>query len=52
MRRLPGYVSLIDACRDANVEVSESVMSLPGMVNVGKGSMVIGFTSGAHAFKE
>lgn len=52
MRLLPGYVSLIDACCDAGVEVFESVMSLTGMVNVGKGSLVIGFASDAHEFKE
>lgn len=52
MRLLPGYVSLIDACRDARVEVFESVMSLTGMVNVGKGSLVIGFASEPHEFKE
>lgn len=52
MRRLPGYVSLIDACRMPTSKCPRVVMSLTGMVNVGKGSMVIGFASGAHAFKE
>lgn len=50
MRVLPGYASLIDACRDAGVEVYESVMSLTGMVNVGKGSLVVGFASEPHVF--
>ena len=52
MRLLPGYASLIDVCREHGVEVFESVMSLTGMVNVGKGSMVIGFASEPHEFKE
>ena len=52
MRLLPGYTELIDVCRTHGVEVFESVMSLTGMVNVGKGSMVIGFASEAHEFKE
>lgn len=50
MRMLPGYASLIDVCRGAGVEVHESVMSLTGMVNVGKGSLVIGFAAEPHAF--
>ena len=52
MRLLPGYVSLIDTCREHGVEVFESVMSLTGMVNVGKGSLVIGFAAEPHEFKE
>jgi len=31
--------------------VFESIMSLTGMVNVGKGAMVVGFASGPHVFK-
>jgi len=50
MRSLPGYASLIDSCRDAGIEVFESVMSLTGMVNVGKGSLVMGFASEPHTF--
>jgi fatty acid-binding protein DegV len=52
MRLLPGYTELIDVCRTHGVEVFESVMSLTGMVNVGKGSLVIGFAAEAHEFKE
>jgi len=52
MRLLPGYNALIDICRDHGVEVFESVMSLTGMVNVGKGSLVIGFAAEPHEFKE
>ncbi len=52
MRLLPGYTELIDVCRTHGVEVYESVMSLTGMVNVGKGSLVVGFAGEAHEFKE
>jgi DegV family protein with EDD domain len=52
MRLLPGYTTLIDVCREHRVEVFESVMSLTGMVNVGKGSIVMGFASEPHEFKE
>ncbi|MDQ3287958.1 MAG: DegV family protein [Pseudomonadota bacterium] len=45
MRALPGYPELREVCRRHNVEVFESVMSLTGMVNVGKGAMVVGFAS-------
>jgi fatty acid-binding protein DegV len=51
MRSLPGYQRLRDICANHNVEVFESVMSLTGMVNVGKGAMVVGFASEPHVFK-
>ena len=50
MRALPGYARLIDTCAEHNVEVFESVMSLTGMVNVGKGALVTGFAGEAAAF--
>ena len=50
MRRLPGYSDLISVCRQNNVEVLESLMSLTGMVNVGKGSLTLGFASEAPAW--
>ncbi len=50
MHALPGYVALRDACRANNIEVFESVMSLTGMVNVGKGAVVLGFASEPHSF--
>ena len=52
LRLLPGYNALIDTCRKHGVEVFESVMSLTGMVNVGKGSVVVGFAAEAREFKE
>src|SRR5690606_22724812 len=50
MRALPGYDTLRDACDANNIEVFESVMSLTGMVNVGKGAVVVGFAAEPHAF--
>ena len=45
MRALPGYQRLRDTCAEYNVEVYESVMGLSGMVNVGKGALVVGFAA-------
>jgi fatty acid-binding protein DegV len=51
MRALPGYALLRDVCRERNVDVLESVMSLTGMVNVGKGALVVGFAADPHRFE-
>ncbi len=51
MRALPGYQRLLDICANNNVEVFESVMSLTGMVNVGKGAVVVGFAAEPHVFQ-
>ena len=45
MRALPGYQRLRDTCAEHNIEVFESVMGLSGMVNVGKGALVVGFAA-------
>jgi DegV family protein with EDD domain len=50
MRALPGYGRLRETCADRNIDVYESVMSLTGMVNVGKGAVVVGFAADPHAF--
>jgi len=50
MRALPGYTTLRDACGAHNIDVYESVMSLTGMVNVGKGAVVVGFAADPHDF--
>ena len=50
MRALPGYARLREACAAQNVEVFESVMSTTGMVNVGRGAVVVGFAAADHAF--
>ena len=51
MRALPGYEDLRAACASQNVELFESVMSVTGMVNVGKGALCLGFAAEAHAFE-
>jgi fatty acid-binding protein DegV len=50
LRALPGYERLRDACASNNVELFESVMSLTGMVNVGKGAVVVGFAAEGQKF--
>jgi DegV family protein with EDD domain len=50
MRRLPGYAKLRETCEQHGVEVFETVMSLTGMVNVGKGAVAVGFASDPHRF--
>ncbi|MFT3763611.1 MAG: DegV family protein [Pseudoxanthomonas sp.] len=50
MRRLPGYDQLREVCAQHDVEVFESVMSLTGMINVGKGGLGVGFAAEPHAF--
>jgi len=47
---IPGYARLVDTCLDHGVEVFESMMSLTGMVNVGKGAVAVGFASTEHGF--
>ena len=51
LRALPGYEALRSACASRNVDVHESVMSLTGMVNVGKGAVVVGFAADPHRFE-
>ncbi|GAB2509113.1 DegV family protein [Lysobacter humi (ex Lee et al. 2017)] len=50
LQRLPGYTELVDTCRKNGVELLQSMMSLTGMVNVGKGSLTLGFASEAPAW--
>ncbi len=50
LRRLPGYNALVAACAEHNVERFETVMSMTGMVNVGAGSLTVGFAAPPHAF--
>lgn len=50
MHALPGYERLRTACSEHNIEVFESVMSLTGMVNVGKGALVVGFAAKSMKF--
>jgi len=50
LRALPGYTALRDACAENQVELFESIMSLTGMVNVGKGAVAVGFAAEPHSF--
>lgn len=50
MRALPGYQRLRNAADEAGVEVYEALMSLTGMVNVGKGALAIGFAAETAPF--
>lgn len=49
LRALPGYDALRAACSEHGIEVFESVMSLTGMVNVGKGAVAVGFAAEGDA---
>ena len=51
MRALPGYDDLRVTCASYNIELFESVMSLSGMVNVGKGAVVVGFGAESRKFE-
>lgn len=50
LRALPGYARLCDTCAEHGVALYESVMSLTGMVNVGKGALGVGFAARPHTF--
>ena len=50
LRALPGYTQLRRTCEEHGVEVLESVMSLTGMVNVGKGAVAVAFAAEPHKF--
>jgi DegV family protein with EDD domain len=45
LRALPGYESLRQACAASNVELFETVMSLSGMVNIGRGGFALGYAA-------
>ncbi len=50
LRALPGYAQLRGTCEAKGVVLMEAVMSLTGMVNVGKGAVTIGFADELHTF--
>lgn len=50
LHALPGYARLRDVCHAHRVELLESVMSMTGMVNVGRGALVAGFAGHARPF--
>lgn len=43
MRALPGYQLLRDTCNAHGVELQESLMSLTGIINLGKGVLSLGY---------
>ncbi len=45
LHHLPGYSRLRDTCRERNVEFFECFMGLSGLVNVGKGALVVAFVA-------
>lgn len=51
MRTLPGYSRLREICAENKVDVYETFMGLPGIVNVGKGALAVGFAAEAKAFE-
>ena len=51
LRFLPGYNRLHNECKEHGIEIYECVMGLTGMVNVGKGAVVVGFAAPPHEFK-
>lgn len=50
MRKLPGYRDFITVARELGVEVLETVASVTAAVNVGEGSLGIGFCAPPHEF--
>jgi DegV family protein with EDD domain len=50
LQDLPGYTQLRSVCADRHIEVYEGFMGLSGMVNVGKGALVLSFAASPHNF--
>ena len=48
MRKLPGYASLIKLCKEREIEVLESLMSVTGAINVGEGALAVAFAAEQH----
>lgn len=51
MRAMPGYARLHETCAEHEVQVYETFMGLPGIVNVGKGALAVGFAAPAAKFE-
>lgn len=51
LANMPGYERLREACAEHNVALYETFMGLSGMVNVGKGALVVGFAAEPHKFE-
>jgi DegV family protein with EDD domain len=48
MEKLPGYDNLMKLCRERQIEVFKSIMSITGGINVGEGSLAFAFASEPH----
>ncbi|MGH8461415.1 MAG: DegV family protein [Stenotrophobium sp.] len=48
MESLPGYEPLMKLCRERQIEVIKSVMSITGGVNVGEGALAFAFAAEPH----
>ncbi|HTD28106.1 MAG TPA: DegV family protein [Xanthomonadaceae bacterium] len=48
LRALPGYDKVVRACEEHGAKLTEAVMSITAMVNVGEGALTIGFASPPH----
>jgi DegV family protein with EDD domain len=48
LRALPGYDALARACAEHGVQLTEAVMSITAMVNVGEGALTVGFAAEPH----
>lgn len=51
LQALPRYAELRQACRDAKVELLQSVMSVTGGVNLGPGTLTLGLLAEPHTFR-
>lgn len=51
LHALPGFRALRDLCGQKNVTLYESIMSLTGMINLGKGALMVGFAAEGQRFK-
>lgn len=51
MRAMPGYTRLREVCGEHDVTVYETFMGLPGIVNVGKGALAVGFAAEHKKFE-
>jgi DegV family protein with EDD domain len=51
LRALPGYEVLEHACAENRVQLTEAVMSITAMVNVGEGALTVGFAAEPHEAK-
>ncbi len=51
LEQMPGYRALRAICRESNVELLSSIMSVTGGVNLGPGALSLGLIAEPHTFK-